>query len=307
MSNRTKGTLCILASALGFAAMGLFVRLADDYGVRLSAVQKSFFRNIVALSVALAVFAGGGMKSGRSGMRLSARSWTLLTVRSVLGTLGIFGNFYALSHLPLGDAMMLNKLAPFFTVVFAWMFLGERAGAARFACVAGAFAGAALVAHPSGGGTAAHWPAAFAGFGGGIAAGAAYACVRSLGIAGVPGSLTVLFFSAFSTLAAVPFLIADFTPMTGAQVLILCGAGAGAAVGQFGVTLGYKFAAPRDVAVYDYINPVFAAILGFAVLGQIPDALSFAGYAVIIAMAVLMRRVHGDSGPDAAQKTRKAE
>lgn len=278
----------MLVSAAGFAAMGLCVRLADSFGEPLGAVQKSFFRNIVALSLAAAAFARTGCARRAAG-GIAPRAWRVLVLRSVLGTLGIFGNFYALSRLPLGDAMMLNKLAPFFTVVFAWMFLGEKAGARNLACVLGAFCGAALVAHPSGG-AAADLPAALAGIGGGVAAGGAYACVRSLGVAGVPGAFIVLFFSAFSTLAAVPFIAADFTPMTWAQTAILAGAGVCAAAGQFGVTLGYAFAPPREVAVYDYANPLFAAALGFAFLGQTPDALSWTGYAVILAMAFLMRR-----------------
>ena len=51
MSNRTKGILCIIASAFCFALMSTFVRLSGD----LPSVQKSFFRNFVAMFIALAV------------------------------------------------------------------------------------------------------------------------------------------------------------------------------------------------------------------------------------------------------------
>ena len=44
MSNRAKGTLCILMAALSFALMSTFVRLSGD----VPSMQKAFFRNVVA-------------------------------------------------------------------------------------------------------------------------------------------------------------------------------------------------------------------------------------------------------------------
>ena len=51
-----KGALCLVVSAFGFAVMGLCVRLTDDYGVPVSAFQKSFFRNLVAFAIAGMMF-----------------------------------------------------------------------------------------------------------------------------------------------------------------------------------------------------------------------------------------------------------
>ena len=99
-----------------------------------------------------------------------------------------------------------------------------------------------------------------------------------------------MFFSAFSCLASIPFVVASFTPMTFAQVLILFGAGAGGALGQFGITLAYGFAAPRDIAVYDYSNILFTAVLGFALFGQVPDVWSIAGFVLIVLAAIRLHR-----------------
>ena len=96
------------------------------------------------------------------------------------------------------------------------------------------------------------------------------------------------FFSAFSCCASVPFLVFDYHPMTAAQVWILVGAGAGAAVGQFGVTAAYRYAQPRRIAVFDYTNILFAALLGYLAFGQVPDVFSWIGFALIAAMAFLM-------------------
>jgi len=103
-------------------------------------------------------------------------------------------------------------------------------------------------------------------------------------------SFIILFFSAFSCLASVPFLLHGYVPMSAAQVAVLLGAGAGAALGQFGVTLAYRFAAPREIAVYDYSNILFTAAFGFALFGQVPDAWSAVGIALVLVAATAQGR-----------------
>ena len=283
-SDRTKGILCIVVSAFGFALMALFVRMCDDWGGPVSSFQKSFFRNVVALTIALAVYL---RRSSRS-IRPPVRSLGLLFLRSALGTLGIFANFYALSHITIAEGQTLNKTAPFFTVLFAWLFLDEKANRRQLLTLLIAFVGVLLIAKPGFAGANA-FPLSI-GLLSGACAGGAYACVRALRRQSVDSALIILFFSAFSCLASVPFMCTEFDPMTGGQVLILFGAGAGAAIGQFGITAAYGFAAPREIAVFDYSNILFTAALGFVFFSQIPDVLSLLGFAVIIFAAFRLQR-----------------
>ena len=282
---RAKGVACILASAAGFAAMAACVRLCDSLGGPVSSFQKSFFRNLVALAIAWVAFARGGGLAGASarGGAGGKRGRPLLALRCFAGCAGIFANFYALSRIPIGEAMALNKTAPFFTVLFSWLFLRERASVRQFICLAAAFAGAALVMKPGVAGGEAF--AAFCGLGGGLGAGLAYTCVRELGILRADPVTIVLVFSAFSCVAAVPFFAFDPSYMTCGQTLALLGAGCGAAVGQFGVTAAYRYAPAREIAIFDYSGVIFAAILGWALFGQEPDACSAAGFACIVAAA----------------------
>ncbi len=300
---KAKGIAAIVASALGFALMAALVRLADDYGEPLSAFQKSFFRNLVALAVAAAVYWRQSPRISNPNPQVPSpnpvnpvnpvqtprsqpRTTFLLLARAAFGTLGIFANFYALSHIPIATGQMLNKTAPFFTVAFAWAFLGERTLPRQAAALAVAFAGAVLVVKPGFAGAEA-FPLAV-GLLGGAAAGAAYACVRALRRRGADPAYIILYFSVFSCLAAVPFMLPGLKPMTFAQVAVLLGAGGAAAVGQFGVTLAYGYAAPRDIAVYDYSSVLFAAAFGYLFFAQVPDIFSVLGFAVILAALVLL-------------------
>ena len=73
---------------------------------------------------------------------------------------------------------------------------------------------------------------------GGMCAGLAYTLVRVLGQQGERGPF-ILFFSAFSCLITLPYLIFDFHPMTAGQFFTLLLAGLSAAGGQFTITAAY--------------------------------------------------------------------
>ena len=273
--------------------MALFVRLCDDWGAPVNSFQKSFFRNLVALAIAGAAWWRGRTLDGRRETRdegdgvLSLKSKVLLLLRATLGTVGIFANFYALSHITIAEGQTLNKTAPFFTVLFAWLFLGEKATRRQILPLGLAFLGVVLIAKPGFAGAAA-FPLAM-GLLGGVCAGGAYACVRGLRRHAVDPAFIILFFSAFSCLASVPFMVAGFDPMTWQQVLILLGAGASAALGQFGITLAYGYAEPREIAVFDYSNIFFTAAFGFVFFAQVPDVWSVLGFAAILVAAFRMR------------------
>lgn len=293
---RTKGIFAIIVSAFGFSLMALFVRLCDDYGGPVSAFQKGFFRNVVAMTIAAAVWwrgrrteksADGGRRDGPA---MSLGAFGLLLLRSLLGTAGIFAHFYALGKITIAEGLTLNKTAPFFTVLFAWFFLGERANRRNFLTLGLAFLGVLLIAKPGFAGAAA-FPLAV-GLLSGVCAGGAYACVRALRRHALAPSVIILFFSAFSCLASVPFMLTGVDPMTWRQVLIMLGAGGGAAIGQFGITMAYGYAAPKDIAVFDYTGILFAAALGFLFFGQLPDIPSVFGFLFILSAAILLAR-HG--------------
>lgn len=268
------GILYILGAALSFALMNLFVRLAGDLPV----MQKVFFRNLVATFAVLPVFA-----VSREKFRIRRGSLPYLLLRSAIGFLGIVLNFYAIDRLNISDASILNKLSPFFAILFSALLLRERPRLAELFFVLLAFSGALLVIKPTF--TVESLPA-LSGFASGLCAGFAYTCVRALGMRGERGTVTVFFFSAFSTLVSLPFLLAFYRQMSAEQWCFLLLSGCAAAGGQFFITAAYRFAPAKDIAVFDYAQVLFAALLGYLFLEQLPDAYSFAGYAIILAAAI---------------------
>ena len=277
MNQKTKGVMCILCSAFCFSMMNVFVRLSGD----IPSIQKSFFRNLVAALFALFIL----LRNNES-FRWKPGNLKYLLLRSTAGTIGILGNFYAVDHLVMADATMLNKMSPFFGVIFSSLFLKEKCKPTQALAILGAFIGSLFIIKPSF--ANADLFASLIGFMGGVAAGAAYTTVRFLGLRGERGPLIVFFFSTFSCLVVSPVLIFDYHPMTTSQLILLLIAGLCAAGGQFSVTAAYKFAPARELSVYDYSQILFAAVTGFFVFNQIPDIYSFLGYAIICSMAILM-------------------
>ncbi len=277
IGQKTKGIIYIVVAAFGFSVMSLFVKLAGD----LPAFQKAFFRNFIAL-----IFITVMMLRENIGFAPKKENIPGLLGRSLCGTLGLLCNFYALGTLNLSDANMLNKRSPFFAIIFSIFLLREKPTAAQVLGVAVAFGGSLLIIKP--GFADAQLIPALAGVLGGLGAGAAYTFVRKLGKKGENSKRIVFYFSAFSCLFCLPFLIVQYKSMTFLQTLYLIFAGTFACVGQLGITKAYLCAPAKEISVYDYTQVIFAALLGFSVFGDLPDIWSVLGYILICGAGVAM-------------------
>ena len=281
--NKKQGILFIIGAGFCFALMTFFVRMAGD----LPTIQKAFFRNVVAVFVAFVL-----LLRSKQGFRIQKGSIPGLLARSFFGTCGILCNFYAADHLHIADASMLNKLSPFFAIAVSYIILKEKANAVEWISVVLALIGAAFVVKPTSGVTSLY---GLVGVAGGLAAGLGYTFIRYLGKRGERGPVIVLWFSLFSCLATAPALLFDYYPMSGEQLLYLLLTGLSATGGQLCITKAYTKAAAKEISVFDYSQVIFAAILGWIFLAQLPDVYSWIGYVIIIGTAVakwryMMRR-----------------
>lgn len=281
ISNTSKGIILIIISAFFFALMSTFVRLAGD----IFFVQKAFFRNAVSFLIALAGVLLDIKKHGKSVIQIPKGAILFLFLRSIMGTIGIFGNFYAVDNLVLSDAAILNKMSPFFSILFSFFLMKEKIKPVPLIAIIIAFLGSLLIIKPSF--NFSQMIPTLAGFLSGIGAGFAYACVRKLGTLSCKGKIVVLFFSSFSMLVSLPYMIFNYNPMNFKQWIFLILAGLSAAGGQFSITAAYYHASASKISIYDYSQIIFSTLLGFFVFGMIPDFWSIIGYAIIILMALL--------------------
>ena len=275
MSQKNQGIMYIIMAAFFFACMSFFIRKAGD----LPTMQKGFFRNVVAMFAAAVMLLRTEDK-----FKIKKGSIPSLLMRAICGTIGLICNYYAIDHMNISDANILNKLAPFFAIIMSALILNEYANRFEWSMVIVAFIGALFVVKPTL--DMKCIPAVVAAIGG-LGAGTAYTFVRKLGKQGERGPVIVMFFSTFSCIITLPFVIFDFHPMTLMQLIYLLIAGSCAAAGQFTVTQAYAKAPAKDISVFDYSQVLFAAILGFLFLNQIPDIYSIIGYIIIIGAAII--------------------
>lgn len=275
--DKNKGILLIISSAFCFALMGIFVKLAGD----LPAVEKSFFRNLIAAIIAVIV-----LIKEKQPIVIGCKNYLPMLIRVLAGTIGILGNFYAVSHIMVADASMLSKLSPFATIIFSMIILKEVPKRYQVFCLLLALTGAMFVIKP---GFSGNPMGMAAGLIGGVGAGLAYTMVRMLGSNGVPQAVIVFCFSTFSCLSMVPLMIIRYhEPINKYQLLMLLGAGLAAAGGQFSITGAYRYAPAKEISIYDYSQIIFTTIMGLLIFRELPDLYSFIGYAIIITASLII-------------------
>lgn len=278
MNKKYKGIIYIVLAALCFSFMNMFVRMA---GPNIPSMQKSFFRNLVAMFFSAAV-----ILKNHDGFMWEKGNFTRILGRSFFGTVGLVCNFYAVDHLVMSDASLLNKMSPFFVIILSLIFLKERVKLYQALCVALAFIGSLFVIKPSF--QNADLMASLVGLLGGFCAGAAYTFVRALSKRGEKKSRIVFCFSFFSCLMLLPGFIMNYVPMSGREWMMLLLAGLSATGGQFAITAAYANAPSKEISIYDYSQIIFSALLGWVAFGQVPDHLSILGYVVILTAAAVM-------------------
>ena len=278
-NNILKGIFCIIIAGFGFALMSLFVKLSGD----IPSMQKGFFRNIIAVFISSIPL----IKHWRFiNIPRNNTGWLVLISRSVFGTIGLVLNFYAISHISLADSSIIQKLSPFIIIILSYIFFKEEMTRFQVFAIIIAFIGITLIIKPNGNNIISM--GALAALLGALCAGIAYTCVRYLGTHNISGEFIIFFFSSLSSLMLLPYLILDYRTMTYYQLSMLILAGISATIGQYGVTFAYKFAAAKNISVFDYSQVLFSGIFGYMFFGEFPDFQSLIGYIIVISVGIVL-------------------
>lgn len=276
------GVLYMLASALAFAGMTAFVKLAAQ---RLPSQEVVAARAAISLVLSLAWLRQAGVSP-------LGRRRGLLLLRGVFGFAGLSCVYYAVAHLPLAEATVLQYLHPVFTAGLAALVLHEALGRRWLAGTLVSLAGVALVARPG--------PLGGAGWGldpfatgvavaGAFLSGCAYVTVRRLAREEHP-LVIVLYFPMVTLPATLPGLLRDGVWPRGPEWGWLAGVGVLAQLGQVWLTRGLQHEPAARATALAYLQVVFAAVLGFAVFGDVPGPLVALGAVAVLAGALLASR-----------------
>ncbi|MDA3886288.1 MAG: DMT family transporter [Candidatus Delongbacteria bacterium] len=284
MKDRTKALTFILTSTLSFSFMGAFVKALGDFPV----AEKVFFRNTISMIIAFMVLSFSykySVQRKKGYLRLifgKMENQKFLLIRSVFGLLGVAFHFYALSKLYLADSQMLNRTSPIFVSLFAFLFLKEKLSKLQMSTIFIALIGAVMVIKPK---FDYSMLPALGAFGAAIMAGAAYTFVRFLRDKEKPETI-IFYFSLFSMVGSLPFMIPTFIYPNSEQWMMLLGVGLTASIGQIGLTHAYRYAKASEVSIYTYTGIIFSALIGYFLWDEISDITSIIGGLIIILSAV---------------------
>ena len=275
--NVPRGAALLVLAALLFACAGAAVK---EVSATVSTDLVVFFRSALSLVPLLPFFFRAGIRG------LATSCFRLHLVRALSGLAAMYCFFYAISRLHLAEAVVLNYSAPLFIPFVAHFWLGERVSRMLGLAAAIGFAGIVLIVKP---GVGLASPAAIVGLAGGMLAALAFVGIRRLSETESTTRI-VFYFSGISTVvSALPLLFTWRTPPASAWGLLL-GIGLFAGAGQMAMTNAYAFAPAARIGPFSYATPVFAALLGWMLWAEVPDALTFGGAALVCIAGVLATR-----------------
>lgn len=275
--NLRLGALFMLGSALMFSAMAALIK---SVSLQLPTEMVVFFRSALGLAVLMPWLWHRGFH------RLRTRRLGGQFIRALAGLAAMYCYFYALAHLTLAEATLLNYSTPLFVPFIAALWLKERIPAKLGWILAIGFAGVLFILKP---GAGLFTPVALIGLASGVFAAVAMVGIRRLTHTD-PAASIVFYFSAISTLgSAVPLIWAWRTPDPGLWGFLLL-MGLVASLGQLMLTRAYACAPAAHVGPFSYATVVFAAFIGWAHWGEVPDAYTFLGAGLVALGGILAIR-----------------
>lgn len=276
-----RGLRYMATGAFFFSVMSLLVKLA---GQRVPSQEI-----VLARSLIMAVISFIALRSRRIPVLGERRR--LLVVRGLLGFGALSCFYYALVHLPLADATVIQYTNPAFAAVFAVFVLGERMRVREVLCIALSIAGVLLVARPGflfGAGTGLDPWAAGVALLGAILSAAAYVTVRLL--AAEHHLVVIFYFAVISSLGSLPGTLANPVVPGGLELLLLLGVGISTQLGQIYMTRGLHLERAGRATATSLVQIVFAGIWGVIFFAQIPGPAGLIGAGLIVAGVLLLGR-----------------
>jgi len=267
-----RGALLISASALLMATLGSLVKSVTT---QLPIDTIVFYRSLFGLLILLPWV----LRHGPRG--LSTPVLRLHLLRGLFGLGAMYGYFFALSRIPLAEAVLLTFSAPLFIPFVARLWIAEPLTNRIVAATVVGFVGIVLILRP---GATMFEIAALVGVLSGMSAAGAMVTLRQLAMHREPASRTVFYFALICVLVSALPVLLDWQLPPASLWLQLAVIAMLAVGGQVLLTRGYACAPAARVAPFSYLAPVFSAGYGWMLWDELPDTLTIAG-ALLVAIA----------------------
>lgn len=206
-----------------------------------------------------------------------------LLLRGAAGCFSMFLYYYAIEHLHLADAAMLNHTSPLIVLVISAVFLGEKLSVVAIMFIAVAFTGTALILKPDFVGSGFDETERLAGLAGVASAFVAAVAYVSVKVAtrSVSPRFIVFSFAAVASLVSLPLALSNFIWPNAWEWFALLACGSAASIAQTAMTLGYSRLPASVASPLLLLTVVFATGFGWLFWAEIPDLWSILGFIMV--------------------------
>ncbi|MBL8583414.1 MAG: DMT family transporter [Rhizobiaceae bacterium] len=284
--NPLRGIALKVVSVVAFVGMSSLIKAAG----RLPAGEIVFFRSFFAGVTIMIFLAFRG--EALSGFR-TRHPWSHMA-RGLVGVCSMGLGFFALTRLPLPEAIALNYAQPLFVLIFSVIFLGETIRIHRWSAVVVGLLGVAIISWPKltlldspGGLDNDELLGVIA-----VLAAAAISAIAMLlvrRLVQVERTHTiVLWFSMTATVVGLLTIPFGWERLTLAQAAFLIGAGVCGGVAQILMTQAYRYAEASTVAPFEYVSMIVAIAVGYFAFAELPTMHTLVGSAIVIGAGIFI-------------------
>ena len=254
-----------------------------------------FARSVVVLAI-LAFFIS---RDDLRAMQAGGRPW-LHAARALLSAVEVVAFYWAIVELPLADGTTIYLAGPIYVTALSAIFLKEHIGWRRWLAVLAGFGGVLVALQPAGLCFTIHAAVCVAG-----SVMYAISLVITRRLRGTPTPLLVTTqvvpLLVLTALSAWPTttpnsLVGGWVIPTATDTAILALVGVLSMVGYLCINRGLQMAPASVITPFNYVNIVWATILGYLVFAEIPTQAMLTGAAIIVAAGlyiVLREHVRG--------------
>lgn len=263
------GIALILVTLVIFVSMDTLVKYLIKHN---SAAQIIWLRFLLNFLMAAAIVLG--VPRLRRYARTEALGRQLLRSLLLLATTSCF--FLGLRYLKLADLVIINQAAPLFVVILSVLMLGEKVGPRRWLGVAVGFTGVVVIVKP---GFGFEWASLF-----GIGSATIYAFyqIMTRALSTRDHTMTTFFYTAVvGAVAGAPIAFYFWEWPSTLDLALMCLPGIIGGAGHLLLVMAFARSEASLLAPYFYSAIILGVIMGWIFFGEVPDAFSFVGAALI--------------------------
>jgi len=266
-----KGIIYILIATFAFAWMNLLARYLSD----LHPLQVVFFR---AMGTFIFIFPF----MIRKRIPIVGKNVFWLSMRGVIGFVSLAAFFIVIQRIPLGPAISIRYIGPFFSVILAVIFLKERVKFWQWISLLIAIAGVFVLKGADFRIDGLSFALALLSA---VLVGGVFTMVRYLGPK--EHALTIINYFMVASILGSLFFIEHWRMPVGQEWLWVSAIGVFGLIGQVFMTRAFQLADTNTIAPFKYMELVYALILGFLFLKEEHTSIALIGMTLVIIGMVL--------------------